>query len=1504
MAIETDINKALLDDIYAIYSQAETEMLEKVAKRVAKGITTEGWNERKLSEVQNLKKDIEKTISSKCYEGQGLISEDIISAYTKGKISAAMEAGKKAKKTSSIDMSGITSKKLKESIQTAFDYAKGMDGLPQDPDNMFKKVIYATGAKEKMMLKTGAGAEVVGDTIIVCKPLQKYIDDEFIMHEIGHKVTKFGSKTTHSTQAKAAEELAKKLGYSSVKSMSAYVSSYATKNPAEFYPEALMEYYHSLKTGKPLTGNKKKIIEAAMEQMYNDPSKKKAIHKDAIKFAKGVHTTVLDDLDIPMNLKQLVLATNKLLNNASFQILRNAEDAYTQIMSNATTGLLAGTDTRIQASQKMLNEMAMKGITSFVDKSGRSWNLSSYAEMCARTVSAHAALQGHIDRQLEVGEDLVKVSTIGTTCPICSRWQGVVLSISGKSPKYHSLDEAKASGLFHPNCKHTLGMFIPELDGEGKVEPSSVNPSSKEQQRYKLIEKQRANERKIRYWKKRKSLAITPEEQTKANNKIKYWQYTNLLHCEKNGLRRQYAREGVMKGYANGPKGTTIGNISNEYSGGSLSDYENMFKDVLGTDPKPLFKMNLQFFASNDVKDYGKWLKDEIHSLDQLDIDKAQMKDSSNKNVTPTSLYKKYIGDNPSQDYAEVSEFEKGTKEYKTGYAKWLKKQIEEIGVSYKVKPQYTEVHEDIPEEDKKLTATEIYKKYHNGKKPTEAYKEAGGEEWTGMKYSKWVETQKKELIKNGITKKVPFGNSTTQKTVDTISNATKTITNAKKSINEDELKQYQEMLDISVHGNYDGYLKVKEILEEQKKLAMESLDNPDKVSKEDLDLVWKKIELAKAKHLEYVKKKAEKSLNTPSFENELAKLKDMYAKEENPLMSEHISSQIDVYEKVKKLPIKKKEALDLLSEIQDDANSHSFTMIKMEMKDAFDEGNIDIADIYAKAYKLKKKSDIFENVDEGYLSLETYENDMQSVLEYYNDIKKNSPGSKAEYIEKVEYEAIKEAVKEYKDKQAKIKKQIENNTKNGGNGVKISIGREVRVNEGHLVKEEEIYNELTLSDLENLSKQTPGNSYFKNSNRRDILGRDRNTGRNHHMGHDVRLKSGLSDEETKLGEAFQIAYSEYFNTINCQDINLAYLNGYEKATPHMKNKIDAINKCISSTQLSEPVKLYRYVDENLIKAIFKTTDVDMLEKGSLYDNPTFMSCSTGGHPTFGKRPYMITLECDKGTHALASLNYEELEVLLGKGKLEFIETKTHTSSNPKKLKNYDGSYLNFEGKEVVVRYIEDGRAHNYQKPTAESIGKIMDKQTKKSPQVKHHVTEEFEVWKSKVTPKEKQGVVTYTGGSYSAMNDALRESKPKSEKVLDCQAALDKASTDEPVIVRRGIDRAALSNMLGFKGDWDKVLEHWDEINEGGYVAEDKAFLSCSPDKKGGFSKPVELRIYCPTGTKLLYCSSISNYTNELESLLQSGSIHRVISLEHCDPYDNPSGASIIANLELLGTD
>lgn len=55
-----DINEALLKDVLAIYSEAEDKMLKAVAKRVAKGIKTEGWNETKLKDTQALKSEIEK----------------------------------------------------------------------------------------------------------------------------------------------------------------------------------------------------------------------------------------------------------------------------------------------------------------------------------------------------------------------------------------------------------------------------------------------------------------------------------------------------------------------------------------------------------------------------------------------------------------------------------------------------------------------------------------------------------------------------------------------------------------------------------------------------------------------------------------------------------------------------------------------------------------------------------------------------------------------------------------------------------------------------------------------------------------------------------------------------------------------------------------------------------------------------------------------------------------------------------------------------------------------------------------------------------------------------------------------------------------------------------------------------------------------------------------------------------------------------------------------------
>jgi hypothetical protein len=72
--------------------------------------------------------------------------------------------------------------------------------------------------------------------------------------------------------------------------------------------------------------------------------------------------------------------------------------------------------------------------------------------MVARTTTMEAHLQGTANRLVEQGHDLVKVSTHRGACELCQPWQGKILSITGKTEGYPTLEEAKAAGLFHPNC--------------------------------------------------------------------------------------------------------------------------------------------------------------------------------------------------------------------------------------------------------------------------------------------------------------------------------------------------------------------------------------------------------------------------------------------------------------------------------------------------------------------------------------------------------------------------------------------------------------------------------------------------------------------------------------------------------------------------------------------------------------------------------------------------------------------------------------------------------------------------------------------------------------------------------------------------------------------------------------------------------------------------------------------------------------------------------------------
>lgn len=222
------------------------------------------------------------------------------------------------------------------------------------------------------------------------------------------------------------------------------------------------------------------------------------------------------------------------------RILRQAEDVYRQVITEtAAPQVLTGALTRREAAQAALNRFADMGITGFVDRAGRTWTIESYAEMATRTAAGQAAVQGHIDRLIENDRDLVIVSDAPEECPLCAPWEGRVLSLTGRTPGYPTVDQARAAGLFHPNCRHSLGAYIP-----GLTEPMR---QTRDAEGYQERVQQRYMERQIRKWKLRESVAITEEARREARAKVRAWQARIREFVDEHDRKRLYYREQVGK---------------------------------------------------------------------------------------------------------------------------------------------------------------------------------------------------------------------------------------------------------------------------------------------------------------------------------------------------------------------------------------------------------------------------------------------------------------------------------------------------------------------------------------------------------------------------------------------------------------------------------------------------------------------------------------------------------------------------------------------------------------------------------------------------------------------------------------------------------------------------------------------------------------------------------------------------------------------------------------------
>lgn len=94
------------------------------------------------------------------------------------------------------------------------------------------------------------------------------------------------------------------------------------------------------------------------------------------------------------------------------------------------------------------------GLVRVATPGGRFWRPGPYARMLARTGVADARRVAFRARYLQNGVDVVRVVANGTTHDVCRRWEGELLSLTGATPGLPTVAEARAAGLFHPNCRH------------------------------------------------------------------------------------------------------------------------------------------------------------------------------------------------------------------------------------------------------------------------------------------------------------------------------------------------------------------------------------------------------------------------------------------------------------------------------------------------------------------------------------------------------------------------------------------------------------------------------------------------------------------------------------------------------------------------------------------------------------------------------------------------------------------------------------------------------------------------------------------------------------------------------------------------------------------------------------------------------------------------------------------------------------------------------------------
>jgi len=242
------------------------------------------------------------------------------------------------------------------------------------------------------------------------------------------------------------------------------------------------------------------------------------------------------------------------MSNVTQRVLRFPDDVYRRAVATASTDVVLGLGATTQSAQQAAwGDLVRQGVAGFQDKVGRRWNLASYVEMATRSATRRAFDDAKVSTMRENGVDLVSVVVGNGACEKCARWAGKILrtddgptgrievqTATGETTTVNvagTIDQAKAAGWRHPNCRCTTVAYLPGLS---VIEDVTTYDPEAEAARSRL----RALEREVR--KAKLEATATPpdsDERRAANRRVRDLQAKIRDHVAETGLIRQRNRE-------------------------------------------------------------------------------------------------------------------------------------------------------------------------------------------------------------------------------------------------------------------------------------------------------------------------------------------------------------------------------------------------------------------------------------------------------------------------------------------------------------------------------------------------------------------------------------------------------------------------------------------------------------------------------------------------------------------------------------------------------------------------------------------------------------------------------------------------------------------------------------------------------------------------------------------------------------------------------------------------